>query len=41
MVSHEDSVYVGHMLDMTRRAVQAIESKSRTDMTQTTFYASG
>jgi len=29
MASREDSVYVGHMLDMTRRAVQAIESKSR------------
>ena len=26
---HDDTVYVGHMLDMTRRAVKAIKDKSR------------
>ena len=25
----DDAIYVGHMLDMTRRAVKAIKSKSR------------
>lgn len=29
MSHHDDEVYVGHMLDMTRRAVRAIEAKSR------------
>jgi uncharacterized protein with HEPN domain len=29
MVHDDDRVYLGHMLDMTRRAVQAIESKSK------------
>ncbi len=29
MSHNEDAVYVGHMLDMTRRAVEAIESKTR------------
>ena len=26
---HDDAVYLGHMLDMTRKAVKAIETKSR------------
>jgi uncharacterized protein with HEPN domain len=30
-MEHDDTVYVGHMLDMTRRAVKAIQSKSRAD----------
>jgi uncharacterized protein with HEPN domain len=29
MSHNEDAVYVGHMLDMTRRAVKAIETKTR------------
>ncbi len=29
MSHNEDAIYVGHMLDMTRRAVKAIESKTR------------
>lgn len=28
-MEHDDTTYVGHMLDMTRRAVKAIETKSR------------
>ena len=28
-MEHDDAIYVGHMLDMTRRAVKAIETKSR------------
>jgi len=28
-MAHDDAVYLGHMLDMTRRAVKAIKSKSR------------
>jgi uncharacterized protein with HEPN domain len=28
-MEHNDTVYVGHMLDMTRRAVKAIKDKSR------------
>lgn len=28
-MEHDDAIYVSHMLDMTRRAVQAIETKSR------------
>jgi len=28
-MAHDDTVYVGHMLDMTRRAVKAIKDKSR------------
>lgn len=31
MSFEEDSVYVGHMLDMTRRAVDAVKGKSRAD----------
>ncbi|MCC6499835.1 MAG: DUF86 domain-containing protein [Anaerolineales bacterium] len=31
MARHEDSVYIGHMLDMTRRAVQALKDKTRTE----------
>jgi len=30
MAQQDDVVYVGHMLDMTRRAVKAIKNKSRT-----------
>ena len=29
MAQQDDAVYVGHMLDMTRRAVKAIKNKSR------------
>jgi uncharacterized protein with HEPN domain len=29
MAHNDDAVYLGHMLDMTRRAVKAIKSKSR------------
>ncbi len=29
MARTDDSIYLGHMLDMTRRAVRAIESKTR------------
>ncbi len=29
MSHNEDAIYVGHMLNMTRRAVKAIESKTR------------
>ena len=29
MARTDDSIYLGHMLDMTRRAVRAIESKNR------------
>ena len=29
MARNDDAVYLGHMLDMTRKAVKAIESKSR------------
>ena len=29
MARNDDAVYLGHMLDMTRKAVDAIESKSR------------
>jgi uncharacterized protein with HEPN domain len=29
MSHNDDAIYVGHMLDMTRRAVKAIESKTR------------
>ncbi len=29
MSHNEDAIYVGHTLDMTRRAVKAIESKTR------------
>lgn len=28
-MEHDDAIYVGHMLDMTRRAVKAIETKTR------------
>jgi uncharacterized protein with HEPN domain len=28
-MEHDDAIYVGHMLDMTRKAVKAIETKSR------------
>ena len=31
MVSRQDSVYLGHMLDMTRRADKALQGKSRAD----------
>lgn len=31
MPFEEDSVYIGHMLDMTRRAVEALKGKSRAD----------
>lgn len=31
MASREDSIYIGHMRDMTRRGVQAIVGKSRSD----------
>jgi len=31
MVNKEDAVYLGHMLDMTKRAVKALEHKDRTD----------
>lgn len=34
MASNEDRVYLGHMLDMTRRAVRAIESKTRAQYDQ-------
>lgn len=30
-MTHDDSIYVGHMLDMTRRAVKAIQFKTRTN----------
>jgi uncharacterized protein with HEPN domain len=29
MTTEEDGVYLGHMLDMTRKAVRAVASKSR------------
>ena len=29
MARNDDAVYLGHMLDMTRKAVEAIKSKSR------------
>jgi uncharacterized protein with HEPN domain len=31
MENKEDAVYLGHMLDMTRRGLQAIKGKSRTE----------
>ena len=31
MAHEEDDVYLGHMLDMTRRAIAALKSKSRAD----------
>jgi len=31
MAPNDDAVYLGHMLDMTRRAVEAVQSKSRAD----------
>jgi uncharacterized protein with HEPN domain len=34
MSQHDDDVYVGHMLDMTRRAVRAIHEKSRQEYDQ-------
>ena len=31
MAHNEDSVYIGHMLDMTRRAITALQRKNRAD----------
>jgi uncharacterized protein with HEPN domain len=31
MENKEDAVYLGHMLDMTRRGIQAIKGKSRAE----------
>lgn len=31
MARNEDSIYLGHMLDMTRRAITALQSKNRVD----------
>jgi len=31
MVDKDDSIYIGHMLDMTRRTKKALQGKSRVD----------
>jgi hypothetical protein len=31
MASEHDAIYIGHMLDMTRRAGKALQGKSRAD----------
>lgn len=34
MASHEDTIYIGYMRDMTRRVVQAITAKTRSEYDQ-------